>query len=361
MKRILTVIGARPQIIKSAALSRSFKNCFSDKIEEIVLNTGQHYDISMSGRFFQELSLDQPKYTFSNILSITAMVSEILKVIDIEKPSGVIVYGDTNSTLAGAIAASIRNLKLFHVEAGLRSGNFEMPEEWNRLFTDHLSTVLFSPTIAGVKHLHEEGMSGDKVVKTGDIMLDNALYYKQKALDSSILEQYQLTCNSYLFFTCHRPSNADDGVILSSILLGVLGVAKKLNMKIVFPIHPRTKKQFDQLDSVVKKELEKWVIIIAPCGYLQTIELISNCLFVISDSGGIQKEAYFFNKKSLVLREETEWTEIIDDNAAILVGNDTARILKGADDLAQLSPSFSPIFGDGQSAKHICKIILENL
>lgn len=361
MKRILTVIGARPQIIKSAALSRSFKNQPYDRLDEVVLNTAQHYDTSMSGRFFQELSLDQPKYTLSSRLSLTTMIPEILKVIDIEKPNGIVVYGDTNSTLAGAIAASIRDLKLFHIEAGLRSGNFDMPEEWNRLFTDHLSTVLFSPTTAGVEHLKKECLSGNKVVKTGDIMLDNALYYKHTPVDFSVLKENKLTANSYLLFTCHRPSNADDSLILRSILLGILGIAKKLNKKVVFPIHPRTKKQFNQLNTVFKDELEKWIIITAPCGYLQTIELISNCLFVISDSGGIQKEAYFFNKKSLVLREETEWTEIIDDNAAILVGNDTARILKGADDLACLSPSFSPIFGDGQSAKHICEVILESL
>lgn len=352
MKKILTIIGTRPQIIKSAAISRSFDS--KDGISEIVLNTGQHYDSELSDSFFKELKINSPKYNLSNRGSLSQMIPELLTIINVEQPNAIIVYGDTNSTLAGAIAASIKDIFLVHIEAGLRSNNFDMPEEWNRILTDSLGDILFAPTDAGVFNLLSEGISPNKVFKTGDIMYDNAKYYAQFSTKRLIGEQY-------VFFTCHRPVNVDDIETLRSVLSAVCKISSENNIRVIFPMHPRTRNTYNKLEAEFRNKFQLTVDIIPPCGYIQTINYLQHCEYVITDSGGLQKEAYFFKKMSVILREETEWTEIIDNKAALLVGNNRKRIVEGFNALKNFKPIFKNIFGDGNSADVITKTIYKSI
>lgn len=367
MKKILTVLGARPQIIKSAAITRAIQTGFSAKLEEVVFNTGQHYDANMSDDFFEELFIPPPKYTytidFQKQFPINQMIEGIEKAIKKEKPDVILVYGDTNSTLAGAISAVKANIPLVHVEAGLRSFNIEMPEEGNRILTDHSSRLLFSPTEEGVKNLSNENINKEFVFHCGDIMYDNSLYYMRKAEEhSSVLNDVSIESGDFILFTCHRQSNTDSKENLLGVLNGVRRVAQASHKKVVFPIHPRTKKQIvELLGKEFLKGLEDEFIIIPPSSFLDTILLESNAAFVMTDSGGIQKEAYFFNKTSLILREQTEWIEIIENNAALLVGANEDDIVEGYKKLQLLSPNFEPIFGDGKAGEFICNKILEEL
>ena len=364
MIKILTVLGARPQVIKSAAITRVVQSEFADQLQEVVLNTGQHYDNNMNAVFFEELFLPIPKYDeqidLEQPFPINQMISCIEKAIQIESPDVIIVYGDTNSTLAGAISAVKNDIPLVHIEAGLRSFNMDMPEEGNRILTDHSSRLLFSPTFEGVKNLKKESIDSSLVFHCGDIMYDNSLYYHEKAkVKSKILQENGLTQNDFILFTCHRPSNTDSRENLTQIFQALKILGEKNNKKIVFPVHPRTKKQILTLfgESFVKQELSGFLLL-PPVSFLDTIMLISNAEIVVTDSGGIQKEAYFFNKKSLILREETEWVEIVDENAALLVGAVKERIIDGYSRIQDSQPLFKPIFGDGMAGSFICRTIL---
>lgn len=370
MKKIITIIGARPQIIKAAAISRAIKTSFGNSIQEIVLHTGQHYDHKMSGNFFLELQMALPTYQFSvsnpNQGGQTAeMMSSIESVILKEKPDGVLVYGDTNSTLAGALVAAKLNIPLIHVEAGLRSFNKKMPEEINRITTDHCSDLLFSPTAEGVINLISEGIKHEvgrqEVYHCGDIMFDNSLYYHKVALEkSNVLEDNNLSEGEFNLVTIHRPSNTDDEIALKSILEALRKVQKIDNKQIVLPLHPRTKKMIVQFfgEAYLEKISEDWKVI-PPVSFLDMILLESSANAVITDSGGVQKEAYFFKKKSIILREETEWVEIINNNGGVLTGSDGDKIIEAYKKLDLLDCTFEKVFGDGNAAEFICDKILK--
>tara|TARA_B100001173_G_scaffold277989_1_gene259741 strand:- start:1615 stop:2721 length:1107 start_codon:yes stop_codon:yes gene_type:complete len=365
MKKILTVLGARPQVIKSAAITRVVLSEFSNQLEEVVVNTGQHYDSNMNADFFEELLLPIPKYNYSidgnQPFPISQMIACIEKAVAIENPDLILVYGDTNSTLAGAIGAVKNEIPLVHVEAGLRSFNLDMPEEGNRILTDHSSQLLFSPTLKGVNNLKKEALDDCFIFHCGDVMYDNSIYYLEKARGTStILKDFDLLKDGYLLLTCHRPSNTDSKESLSEIFVALRKLSKKTGKKVVFPIHPRTKKQILTFfgEEYLKVELGDFLLL-PPTSFLDTIMLISNADFIITDSGGIQKEAYFFRKKSLVLRDETEWVEIVTNDAAILVGSDSDRIINGYDKIKFLIPTFPSLFGDGKAGHFICKTILK--
>lgn len=367
MKKILTVLGARPQIIKSAAITRIVRSEFSQLLEEVVLNTGQHYDSNMSDIFFEELLLPPPKYdqaiNCNKPFPINQMLLGIEHAIEIEKPDFMLVYGDTNSTLAGTICAVKNDIPLVHIESGLRSFNMDMPEEGNRILTDHSSRLLFSPTLQALNNLEREAINKSFVFHCGDIMYDNSLYYSQGDRNkSTILEDHGLNNQSYILFTCHRPSNTDSKKNLTAIFDALQKISVDTKKKIIFPIHPRTKKQIINLfgKDFIDVALNGFLLL-PPTSFLDTIMLISNADLIITDSGGIQKEAYFFNKKSLVLREETEWVEIIDNNAAILVGAKTEKIINGYNQIQKLKPTFHNIFGDGKAGYFICETILKEL
>lgn len=367
MMKILTVLGARPQIIKSAAITRVVRSEFEGELEEVVLNTGQHYDSNMSTDFFKELFLPVPKYDqsidFSKANPISQMIEGVENAIIKENPNVIIVYGDTTSTLAGAISAAKFNIPLVHIEAGLRSFNISMPEEGNRILTDHSSRLLFTPTLEGMKNLKNEKINDDFIFHCGDVMYDNSLFYRRKANElSGVLNGHGLEKERFILFTCHRQGNTDIKENLLGIIKGVKEVARISGLEIVFPMHPRTRNRIIAFfgDDYLK-DLESDFKVIPPASFLDTIQLESNASFVMTDSGGIQKEAYFFEKMSIILRDQTEWVEIIKNDAAVLAGSKSNSIVESYQNLKEMKPKFEPIFGDGEAGKFICKTILEEL
>lgn len=369
--KIITIIGARPQIIKASAISRTIKKYFSDKIEEIILHTGQHYDENMSEIFFKELEIPAPKYQLSvgsgkHGEQTAKMIEKIEQVLETEKPNAIIVYGDTNSTLAGAIAASKIHIPIVHIEAGLRSFDKSMPEEINRILCDHCSTLLFSPTIHGYNNLLKEGFSSEitnnpsadkpNIFHCGDIMYDNTLYFSQKLEDTK--SEYG---NNFILCTIHRNTNTDDKERLKNIFDALLTLSEKRN--IVLPLHPRTKKMLPQMlsEEYVKKIYSTSSIkIIEPVSFLEMIKLESSAEIILTDSGGVQKEAFFLKKPCVILRSTTEWKEIVEvGNAAICDANYSLILEKTYQFLNNPPTSYPPIFGDGQAAKFICEQILK--
>jgi UDP-GlcNAc3NAcA epimerase len=376
MLKLVTIVGARPQIIKAAALSRAIDSHFSDKIQEILVHTGQHYDEEMSGSFFSELGLPEAKYHFSGnessaVRQMAAMLTGIEEVLTKERPSAVVVYGDTNSTLATAIVCSKMNIPLVHIEAGLRSFNKEMPEEINRISCDHASTVLFTPTQTGYNHLKSEGIVNGKkpysvtnpaVYQCGDVMYDNSLHFANLAeKKSDVLKKSGLEKNDFLLATIHRNYNTDAPARLSSLFNALLNLAKI--EKIILPLHPRTKKCMqDSLPAEMQKAIqnEKNLILCEPLPFLDIIQLEKNCSMVLTDSGGIQKEAFFFQKPCLILRPETEWVELVECGAATLTDADPKEILDAYSYYEKKKDlKFPSVFGDGRAAEFICKKLLE--
>ncbi len=379
MKKILTIVGARPQIIKSSAISRAIKNKYSNELKEVIVHTGQHYDENMSKVFFDEMGIPEPDHNL-NVGSgshgaMTAKMLEGLEQIYLqEKPDAVLVYGDTNSTIAGALAAIKIHIPVVHVEAGLRSFNKSMPEEVNRIACDHMSSILFTPTKAGLVNLEKEGFdikysgkaSADhpRVYLCGDIMFDNSLYFSEVSDDrSSIVQDLQLEKNGYILVTIHRDSNTDVAANLEQIFRALLEVSQKSGLKIVLPIHPRTKHKLkDQLSPELFERLEneKRFIIVPPAGFLDIIALEKNSRLIITDSGGLQKEAFFFQKPCVILRPQTEWIEIVENGNAILADASEDRILQAFDRLMNKSDfTYPPIFGDGKAAEFICEQLIE--
>jgi UDP-GlcNAc3NAcA epimerase len=377
MLKILTLIGARPQFIKAAAISRAIKKSFSDKIEEVIVHSGQHYDTNMSTVFFDELALPKPNYTFElQAQGHSGQTAEILQKLEIvlakEKPNALLVYGDTNTTLAGALAASKNHISLIHIEAGLRSFNKTMPEEINRIMTDHCSSLLFCPTATAVENLQKEGIAHTngnctvdtpKVFACGDIMYDNSIYFSDYSKENILIEN-DLKKDAYLLFTMHRPSNTDEPKRLKNICKMLMRLADKHQKAIAFPMHPRTKKALlthlsvEDLEAFVQHSFIK---ILEPASFTDMIALEKNCELVITDSGGVQKEAYFFEKPCLILRSETEWVEIVEQGAAIVIDANEEKLNSSFDLFQSKSLTFPNLFGDGWSAEFICKKIVEEI
>ena len=381
MKKIITVIGARPQIIKAAAISRAIKNNFSDKILEVIVHTGQHYDENMSQIFFEELEIPFPNYNL-NVGSgshgeQTAKMLEGLENIYVqEKPDAVIVYGDTNSTIAAALAAVKIHIPVIHIEAGLRSFNKAMPEEINRIACDHMSTLLFTPSETGHRNLLHEGIKNDqneattidnpKIYLCGDIMYDNSLYFSvMSEQKSKILKELEITTDEFILCTIHRDTNTDDKSNLNAIFRALVRIQKTSNLKIVLPLHPRTKEKLNsQLDENLLTEINqnKNFKIIPPTGFLDIISLEKNARLIITDSGGLQKEAFFFQKPCVILREQTEWIEIVENGNALIAGANELKIISSIETLIKKTDFTYPnLYGDGNAANFICKKITEEL
>ncbi len=380
MINLLTVIGARPQIIKAAAISRTVKNHFAGEITEKILHTGQHYDANMSQVFFDELGIPQPNYNLgvgsgSHGNQTAKMISGIEEVLTSEQFDGIILYGDTNSTLAGAVAASKIHIPVFHIEAGLRSFNMTMPEEINRIVCDQLSSICFSPTQTGIDNLAREGFltssakfkngKGRLVINSGDVMYDNSMYFASIAENKTdILLRLGLESDNYILTTIHRPNNTDEPKRLTSIISALLDITERDNIDLVLPLHPRTRNLLDNnLDQSVyeKVKASHRVKIIPPASFFEIIMLEKNARIVMTDSGGVQKESFFFERPCVILRPETEWTEIVDYGAGVIVDADYQRIIDGYDNFVNKQVSFPKLFGDANAAKHILDTIVEYL
>lgn len=376
MIKIVTVIGARPQIIKAAALSRAIKKKFADKIQEIIIHTGQHYDDNMSQVFFDELDVPQPDFNLNVRLpshgeQTGAMIIGIEKIIQAEKPNCIIMYGDTNSTLAAAIAAAKVYVPIVHIESGLRSYNKLMPEEVNRIMCDHVSSLLFCPTKTAYDNLLKEGfkennpaphnINNPKIYHCGDVMYDNSIHFSEVAEKrSTILKDNGLLPNQYILVTIHRNNNTDDPSRLRSIFSALKKIAEKKKIQLVIPLHPRTAKQLEQIPELYAAlQADKLIKILPPVSFLEIICLEKNAKLVITDSGGVQKEAFFFKKPCIILRSETEWIELTACGAAQLTDANETAIIDAVDyffDKTDLK--FPAFFGDGKTAEFICQEIL---
>ena len=367
--KILTVIGARPQIIKAAALSRAINNGFSDRIEEKILHTGQHYDANMSAVFFDEMGIPHPHFNLNtgsgkHGVQTAKMIAGIEEVLENETFDAIVLYGDTNSTIAGAVAASKLHLPIVHIEAGLRSFNMAMPEEINRIVCDNLSTVLFAPTQTAVDNLRREGFLSSKatfadgnrrhVFHSGDIMYDNSLYFARIADEKTdILRHLGLEDEKFVLATIHRDNNTDNPERLTAIAEALLEITER-GYKIVLPLHPRTKKLLPQNlseDDYRRITSNPDILIIPPVSFFEIIVLERHASLIMTDSGGLQKEAYFFRKPCLILRPETEWVEIVEQHAGIITDADKELIVRSFDEYIDTEPQFPPLFGDGHSAE----------
>ncbi len=324
MKKIVTVLGARPQFIKAAVLNRIIQK--RGEIQEVIVHTGQHFDENMSEIFFRELGIPPAAYNLDvNKVGHGAMTGKMMErlepVLERENPDMVLVYGDTNSTLAGALVARKMGIPVAHVEAGLRSGNMEMPEEINRIVTDRISNILFCPTEQAIKNLESEGFGAFdiRVVQSGDIMKDSVAFLKNKMGSMQDLrESYGLQGERFVLATIHRQENTDDRSKLSSIFEGLDEISR--NTQVVMPLHPRTKSAMSEFG------IETEINLIDPVGYASMQQLLHFCELVITDSGGLQKEAFFHKKPCLVVRPQTEWVELIDRGLAQLVAADVGQL-----------------------------------
>jgi UDP-GlcNAc3NAcA epimerase len=310
--KILTVIGARPQFIKAAAVSRIIRE--TEGVEEVLIHTGQHYDQNMSDVFFEELEIPKPKHHLgigggSHGQQTGRMLEKLEAVLVDEQPDWVLVYGDTNSTLAGALAAVKLHIPVAHVEAGLRSFNRRMPEEINRVLTDHASELLFAPTQAAVANLKNEGLAGGKVRCVGDVMYDVALFFGKKAeRQGRVLDELGLEPKGYILSTIHRAENTDDPKRLKVVFDALAEIASEV--KVVLPLHPRTRKALEALGMLA--DVERSLDLVEPLGYLDMVMLEKNAKLIATDSGGVQKEAFFYHVPCVTLRDETEWVELVD-------------------------------------------------
>ena len=374
--KIVTVIGARPQIIKAAALSRAIRTLYADQIQEVIVHTGQHYDENMSQVFFDELDIPRPDYNLhvgsaTHGVQTARMTEGIEALLIKERPDFLVLYGDTNSTLAGAVAAAKIHVPIVHIEAGLRSFNKTMPEEINRIVCDHCSTLLFTPTKAGLENLKCEGFPIDndgpytidnpKVYHCGDIMYDNSLHFAHIAEEkTNIIQRLEVSGKPFILATIHRDSNTDHPERLNTIFDALIQLSKEV--QIVLPLHPRTNKLLKtNLDNEKQTQIfnSPNISLIPPVSFLEMIALERHAQLVMTDSGGVQKEAYFFKKPCIILRPETEWVEIVETGNAILADADKERIMDAWQHFKNNPPTMFPeIFGDGHAAEFMLEQIL---
>ena len=376
MTKILTIVGARPQFIKAAAVSRKIREAYEDTVEEVLVHTGQHYDHNMSRIFFEEMGIPEPAFNLeigsgSHGVQTGKMMIAMEQVMHDVKPDAIILYGDTNSTLAGAMTAAKHHLPVFHIEAGLRSFNKTMPEEINRIACDHVSTLLFSPTRQGIENLLREGFSENNappyhmdhpgIFHTGDVMYDNALYFTSPGFArETFLAESNLDGKAYILATIHRPVNTDDPTRLTNILSALRQMAHDHQKVVSLPLHPRTlhileKRDKNFMDTLTGDPLLK---ISEPVSYLRMLTLEQQASLILTDSGGVQKEAWFFRKPLIVLRRETEWKEIIEAGNGVLVDADPQQIASHASQYLAAPPTdFPPLYGNGDAAGEILEII----
>lgn len=368
MLKIISLVGARPQFIKAASLSRIFKSQFTETVDEIIVHSGQHYDDKMSAVFFSELGIPLPKYNLetgsgSHAQQTAVTIVKLEHILLEEKPNCIVVFGDTNTTLAGTLAASKLNIPIAHIESGLRSFNRDMPEEINRIITDTLSTFLFCPTEVGVKNLSH--LSSDKskpasglnpwIENVGDIMLDSSLFYSQKT-SHKILIKSGLESNNFVLATLHRDFNTDNKKRLTNIFETLNMLAMRL--PIVMPLHPRTVQKLKEHNISNFENIK----IIPPVSYLEMLALEAHSKFIITDSGGVQKEAFFLNKPSIILRNETEWVEIVNNGNAMLCDADSTLIEKGFEHwMSNPKLTYPAFYGNGNTALHICSTLVKEL
>ena len=359
MKNIVTIIGARPQFIKASTVSPKLAQ--SNSVNETIVHTGQHFDDNMSKVFFRELGIPEPKYNLginsnSHAEMTGKMLMSIEKILIDEKPDIVLVYGDTNSTLAGALSAAKLNLPVAHVEAGIRSFNKHMPEEINRVLTDHVSELAFAPTDSAVKNLKNEGFDQNKIVMVGDVMYDAAIQHGQKATLESFESNFpSLTPSEYALATIHRAENTDKPDFLESIVNALLQVAKQL--PIVLPLHPRTKSKLMQYGFY--SEVATELTLCEPLGYFEMLLLEKFSRLIITDSGGVQKEAYFHQKPCVTLRRETEWPELVEASWNTLVApNNEAGIVDAVLSSTTPSEDYNFLYGEGDASNKIVEKLL---
>ncbi len=357
--KVLSIVGARPQFVKAGIVSRELRK---KEIKEIFVHTGQHYDFNMSEVFFKELQLPKPDYYLGIGSGLHGeqtgkMLIEIEKVLLKEKPDIVLVYGDTNSTLAGALASAKLHIPVAHVEAGLRSFNKKMPEEINRVLTDHISKFLFAPTEIAVENLKREGIT-EGVYNVGDVMYDIALESIEKIDEQEVLDKYNLKSKKFILTTIHRAENTDSRENLTNIMEALKEIANQ-GMKIIFPIHPRTKKAVERYNIDLKAEN---LLAVEPVSYFEMLVLEKNAKVIITDSGGVQKEGYFFRTPCIIPRNETEWVELIDIGFNTLTGAKKEKIT-----YATLKEFYSHkeikkynIYGDGKASRKIVEIIISH-
>jgi UDP-GlcNAc3NAcA epimerase len=372
---IVTIIGARPQFIKAAVVSRNIhlhnlETSPENQIVEYIVHTGQHYDSNMSDVFFEEMDIPRPDvflgiHQLSHGAMTGRMLEEIEKVLLLKKPDAVLVYGDTNSTLAGALAAVKLQIPVAHVEAGLRSFNRMMPEEHNRVLTDHVSNLLFCPTQTAVRNLENEGIKSKsdqpyrypQIHLVGDVMYDAALFYAKQANIKATVAQKIITDTlhgkPFALFTLHRAENTDSVETLTSIVGAIESLSEK--MPVVWPVHPRTLSKIKEFNISISK---KNVFQIPPVGYFDMIALLDHCRIVLTDSGGLQKEAFFFKKNCITLRKETEWIELVEHGFNKISGTESKDISLSFQRMMEQKPDFGlNLYGNGNAGNYIVCIL----
>ncbi len=350
--RIVSIAGARPQFIKLAVISRAVETLGDPAIEHRIIHTGQHYDAEMSDIFFADLAIRPPDHHLgvgsgAHGAQTGEMMKRLEPLLANELPDCVLLYGDTNSTLAGAVVAAKLGIKLAHVEAGLRSYNRRMPEELNRIVADHLSDLLLCPTTVAIENLRKEGLDG-RAVLTGDVMFDAVLAFRAQAEDRGLAEEWQP--GKFALATVHRAENTDDPARLRRILSALDRIADTV-CPIVLPLHPRTRKKLDQMGWNARA-----VQIVQPCSYFEMILLESRARFILTDSGGVQKEAYFVKVPCITMREETEWPETLENGCNVLVGADSEQIIQAAETSGRAGP-WTARYGDGNAGTRILETL----
>ena len=351
MKKIVSVIGARPQFIKAGAISRKILE--NTEIEEVLIHTGQHYDSRMSEVFFKELEIPSPKYNlgiggFSHGVMTGRMIEGIEKILLEEKPNFTLVYGDTDSTLAGALASVKLQIPVIHIEAGLRSFNMQMPEEINRILTDRISSLLFAPTKRAVENLQREGFENFdcEIVCSGDVMYDVALYYKDRAKKPNMVFPKE-----FILCTLHRAENTENLQKMKNIFEALNKISSQI--PVIMPLHPRTQNKI-----LVNNIQAENIYFIEPLGYLEMVWALQNCVMVATDSGGLQKEAYYFKKPCITLREETEWVELLEVGCNCLVGADAEKIYQAFKKMSDINLNFDALlYGNGNASQKILEVI----